>query len=323
MSLIRIGDDERGPRGPVLAPICAKAGPLSPRHCKVVPPGIAKATAGIAFKVDLQCFDADDRKIYEGGARVRVRAVREDEGVDASQAASRGAEMTEGSVEDNNDGTYTITLSCSEGGDYKVAIEVNSVQVQGSPFALTVISLSHLPKPKKAEDAGGQKPAERSHLQPTYKNVVYGSEELAQVVNVSNISPQVTIEEVRSIMSMCGQVLDCSYVGGTVQYALVRFAERAEAEKAALSINGMQLGDRRIGVSLAIPSVAQGGAQQPQPASKLGEALVSQAIATLKTRIAPGATTTGAAGAAQDPLAVAKARAAAISARILGPGVHQ
>merc|ERR1711933_87028 len=125
MSIIAATDKDGRRSGPVLLPIAAKPGPISPGHCKLLPPGIGRATAGIPFSVTLQTFDANERKIYEGGARVKLKAVREllpqveknaaagaaTATATATATAGGGGDIIEGTVRDHRDGSYGLTLS--------------------------------------------------------------------------------------------------------------------------------------------------------------------------------------------------------------------
>ena len=159
MSIIAATDKDGRRSGPVLLPIAAKPGPISPGHCKLLPPGIGRATAGIPFSVTLQSFDANERKIYEGGARVKLKAVREllpqveknaaagaaTATATATATAGGGGDIIEGTVRDHRDGSYGLTLSVPDGGKYKVAVQVNSVPIKDSPFSLSAISFTTKP----------------------------------------------------------------------------------------------------------------------------------------------------------------------------------
>eukprot|EP00205_Picochlorum_sp_RCC944_P000624 CAMPEP_0182605804 /NCGR_PEP_ID=MMETSP1330-20130603/732_1 /TAXON_ID=464278 /ORGANISM="Picochlorum sp., Strain RCC944" /LENGTH=361 /DNA_ID=CAMNT_0024823897 /DNA_START=68 /DNA_END=1151 /DNA_ORIENTATION=- len=157
MSIIAATDKDGRRSGPVLLPIAAKPGPISPGHCKLLPPGIGRATAGIPFSVTLQSFDANERKIYEGGARVKLKAVREllpqveknaaagAATATATATAGGGGDIIEGTVRDHRDGSYGLTLSVPDGGKYKVAVQVNSVPIKDSPFSLSAISFTTKP----------------------------------------------------------------------------------------------------------------------------------------------------------------------------------
>ena len=315
--IVEFGDGgRRRPTGPVLAPICAKAGPLSPVHSKILPPGFGRTTAGIAFTVTLQAFDAYDTKIYEGGARVKARARRvfqEDE----PEAGAGGPEpLVEGNVADNGDGTYAITLSLPRGGEYQVAVEMNSAHVEGSPFSVVAFSLSggNVPRP-----AGPPRPqvappppaasAPPPPEDPPLPTADFDPSDLSTVVNVGNISAKLPLAELRKIFAQCGEVLDCRNVGSD-QFALVRFSTRDEAQRAAAMLNGMEAGDRALRVTLA--EAAQGGAGGTAQGVVGGDA-IGDAIREAKRRRLQAATEPRLA-----PLEIAKARAAAITQRLLG-----
>ena len=64
-------------KGAALAPIAPPPGRISPFNCKVsggVGNTLLNGTVGVPMMVILTAFDANDRRIYEGGARVKLKA---------------------------------------------------------------------------------------------------------------------------------------------------------------------------------------------------------------------------------------------------------
>merc|ERR1712174_12681 len=165
MSLIAFDDKRKGRTGPILAPIAAKAGPLSPQNCMIQPPGFGRTTAGMPFTVNLHCFDADQRRIYEGGSRVKVKALRQGNlgettttaTASASAALGKGRRgLIDGLVKDNGDGSYLLTLEVPEAGKYTVGVEVNSVHIKDSPFDLIAIAIPTVSAPSKSALSPGK-----------------------------------------------------------------------------------------------------------------------------------------------------------------------
>jgi len=329
MSLVAFEDERRRPTGPVLAPICAKAGPLSPEKCKVLPPGIGRATTGIPFMVTLQSFDANDRKIYEGGARVKLKALRLSDADVSNEAPGlppglAGGERIEGTVKDNRDGTYTLTLCVAEGGKYRVDVEVNSIHVEDSPFSLTAISLPRAgaagvsptaaPSRSEAKDPGVSQQRSPSPFKP----IDLRGEDLSRVLNVANISPQVSIEELRKVFEFFGEIRECAFAGGARDLALVKFSTREEAAKAAEGLNEVQVGDRPIRVQVAGGPSSGVGVGIPK---NQGDLVLMEALGCVRQQMEARGIPIAAAAAAtkrkRDPLEVAKERAREVSERIL------
>jgi len=311
MSLIAYDEEgERRSRGPVLVPIAPKAGPLSPEHCKILPPGIgARTTAGIPFTVTLNLCDANGRRIYSSGARVKVKAFKQlkpesnpNDPAGQDQQQQR-RELVEGEVTDNNDGSYSLTISIPDGGNYSVSVEVNSIHVQDSPFSLFAISFprsnspflggpgglgaplaagtrpSALPvMPVGAAAASAPAAATTTAMAAAAATTTataaaaaapsFDSRDLSTVLNLANISPQYDLEKLRKMFEFFGAVLECSFVGGQRQFAVVRFEKREEALNAASSLNNMLVGDRALSVQVA---VSQGASATPQATSPQDE----------------------------------------------------
>lgn len=194
----------------------------------------------------------------------------------AVATAGCGGDIIEGTVRDNRDGSYGLTLSVPDGGKYKVAVQVNSVPIKDSPFSLSAISFTTKPAgtaaPTATQQQGGgngngngnrnsnsSAPDASASVSPQQKQAgvhragggpKLDSSDLSKVLNVGNISPQVDIDQLRTFFVFFGSVLDCSYAGSK-QYALVRYTSTEEAERAAKALNGMKVGDRPLRVEVA------------------------------------------------------------------------
>jgi RNA recognition motif-containing protein len=115
------------------------------------------------FTVNLNAFDANEKRIYEGGARVKIKAIRQGNVGDTAAAAAsaatgpkweggkaRGGGLIEGAVRDMEDGSYLLTLEVPESGKYTVGVEVNSIHIKDSPFDLIAIAIPTVSAPSKS-----------------------------------------------------------------------------------------------------------------------------------------------------------------------------
>jgi len=69
--------------------------------------------------------DADERKVSNGGAQIKVRV---------TPGLGVGGSEQEGMVKDMGDGTYTVTYVVPKRGNYMVSVECNGRPIMGSPF---------------------------------------------------------------------------------------------------------------------------------------------------------------------------------------------
>ena len=131
-------------------------------------------------------------------------------------------------------------------------------------------------------------------------------EELGRTLHVGNLSPLVTLEQLKQLFSYCGTVVECRIAGDSKQFAFLEFATGAEATQ-ALGLNGMMMGDRPLRVEIAKT------VRLVKPAAVAGQ--VPNAAVQAQFAIAQAA-------AARQAAAEAAARAAAISLRLAGGRDH-
>lgn len=100
-------------------------GPVEPAKCVAAGAGIAGGTACAPSSFVVVTKDADDRKVPNGGAQIKVKV---------SPGVGVGGSEQEGMVKDMGDGTYTVTYVVPKRGNYMVNIECNGKPIMGSPF---------------------------------------------------------------------------------------------------------------------------------------------------------------------------------------------
>jgi len=134
-------------------------------------------------------------------------------------------------------------------------------------------------------------------------------EELGRTLHVGNLSPLVTLEQLKQLFSYCGTVVECRIAGDSKQFAFVEFATGAEAAQ-AMGLNGMMMGDRPLRVEIAKT------VRLVKPATAAG--LAPNAALQAQFAMAQAAAARQAAAAQAAAAAEAAARAAAISKRLAG-----
>ncbi|GKV28663.1 hypothetical protein SLEP1_g37685 [Rubroshorea leprosula] len=100
-------------------------GPVDPSKCTAAGPGIAGGTACNPSTFVVLTKDADERKVLNGGAQIKVKV---------SPGMGVGGSEQEGVVKDMGDGTYTVTYVVPKRGNYMLNIECNGKPIMGSPF---------------------------------------------------------------------------------------------------------------------------------------------------------------------------------------------
>ncbi|XP_078433755.1 RNA recognition motif (RRM)-containing protein [Wolffia australiana] len=75
------------------------------------------------------------------------------------------------------------------------------------------------------------------------------TDSLKKTVQVSNLSPLLTVEHLKQLFGYCGTVVDC-VITDTKHFAYVEYAKPEEAT-AALHLNNMDVGGRRLNVEMA------------------------------------------------------------------------
>eukprot|EP00249_Psilotum_nudum_P018260 c26719_g1_i1 orf=801-2285(+) len=84
---------------------------------------------------------------------------------------------------------------------------------------------------------------------PTSPEDMKNSDTLSRTLQVSNLSPLLTAEQLRQLFSYCGSVTDCR-IADSKQLAYVEYAKPTEA-KAALDLNNIEVGGRPLNVEMA------------------------------------------------------------------------
>ncbi|KAK8470769.1 hypothetical protein PHAVU_003G050400 [Phaseolus vulgaris] len=100
-------------------------GPVDPSKCTAAGTGIAGGTACAPSSFVVVAKDADERKVSNGGAQIKVRV---------TPGLGVGGSEQEGMVKDMGDGTYTVTYVVPKRGNYMVSVECNGRPIMGSPF---------------------------------------------------------------------------------------------------------------------------------------------------------------------------------------------
>ncbi|CAJ1939090.1 unnamed protein product [Sphenostylis stenocarpa] len=100
-------------------------GPVDPAKCTAAGTGIAGGTACAPSSFVVVAKDADERKVSNGGAQIKVRV---------TPGLGVGGSEQEGIVKDMGDGTYTVTYVVPKRGNYMVSVECNGRPIMGSPF---------------------------------------------------------------------------------------------------------------------------------------------------------------------------------------------
>ncbi|ERN10061.1 splicing regulatory glutamine/lysine-rich protein 1 isoform X2 [Amborella trichopoda] len=72
---------------------------------------------------------------------------------------------------------------------------------------------------------------------------------LRRTLQVSNLSPLLTVEQLKQLFSYCGTVVDCS-ITDSKHFAYIEYSKPEEA-KAALALNNMDVGGRPLNVEMA------------------------------------------------------------------------
>lgn len=120
-------------------------------------------------------------------------------------------------VEDKGDGTYEFKYSVPRRGEYRVHIFLNGRPLEKSPYD------AFFTAPPGAR--GGQR--------------VEGNEGKAATLHVANLSPVVTLDQLKKLFSFCGDVTEARFSADGKNYAFVEFNSH-EGAVASLALNGMQ-----------------------------------------------------------------------------------
>jgi hypothetical protein len=75
-------------------------------------------------------------------------------------------------------------------------------------------------------------------------------EELGRTLHVGNLSPVVSVEQLKQLFAFVGTVVECRLAGDSKQFAFVEFATAAEAQQ-AMALNGMLIADKPLRIEVA------------------------------------------------------------------------
>uniref|UniRef100_A0A2N9FAV7 RRM domain-containing protein n=1 Tax=Fagus sylvatica TaxID=28930 RepID=A0A2N9FAV7_FAGSY len=98
---------------------------------------------------------------------------------------------------------------------------------------------------------------------------------LKKTLQVSNLSPLLTVEQLKQLFSFCGTVVDCT-ITDSKHFAYIEYS-KAEEATAALALNNMDVGGRPLNVEMA-KSLPQKPANSPLASSSL-PLMMQQAVA--------------------------------------------
>ncbi|KAJ8247192.1 hypothetical protein GJAV_G00259800 [Gymnothorax javanicus] len=101
---------------------------VEPSKCIIQGEGLQRGQEGQKGKFTLLCRDASGEQTGRGGEAVLVSIVHKD----------RKDCAIEASVVDNGDGSYTVSYTPTEAGQYSVWVCVKAQHIKGSPFVLEV-----------------------------------------------------------------------------------------------------------------------------------------------------------------------------------------
>ena len=99
---------------------------------------------------------------------------------------------------------------------------------------------------------------------------------LKRTLQVSNLSPLLTVEQLKQLFSFCGTVVKCT-ITDSKHFAYIEYTKPEEAT-AALALNSMDVGGRPLNVEMA-KSLPQKSATSSQMASSSLPMVMQQAVA--------------------------------------------
>ncbi|KAL6191278.1 hypothetical protein ACLB2K_037669 [Fragaria x ananassa] len=99
---------------------------------------------------------------------------------------------------------------------------------------------------------------------------------LKRTLQVSNLSPLLTVEQLKQLFSFCGTVVECT-ITDSKHFAYIEYTKPEEAT-AALALNSMDVGGRPLNVEMA-KSLPQKSAMNSQMASSSLPMVMQQAVA--------------------------------------------
>ena len=120
------------------------SGKIHPPSTRVEGKGLTNAVAGDDTHFTVLAHDAFGNRKETGHDRVDVmfevveRAVSEDDEEDRLRLALRPGVDKPPHVQDKENGTYVVTYVKRQAVQYRMTVEFNQVEIEGSPFNLTV-----------------------------------------------------------------------------------------------------------------------------------------------------------------------------------------
>eukprot|EP00850_Spirogloea_muscicola_P000014 SM000001S04416 [mRNA] locus=s1:42618:47140:- [translate_table: standard] len=146
-------------------------GPVDPKRCSAAGTGVTGGAAGATASFAVITKDGAGRRVTHGGALVYVRVV---------PGPSIGGSEHVAAVKDHRDGTYSVTYSVAQRGDYSVHVTCNGEYIEGSPFQVFFASGAGAPAvPTLASQSGLVQPqpaaAAAALASPSFNPGAFGS----------------------------------------------------------------------------------------------------------------------------------------------------
>lgn len=216
------------------------------------------ATTEVAFRVEVR--NRNGERLHRGGD-------------DACAVVKGPGVAREITVSDNGDGTYEFKYSVPRRGDYRIHVFINGLPLAKSPQQAFFTAPPQAATSVKSGFNSGE------------------SEAKPATVHVANISPIVSLDQLRKLFSFCGEVLEARFAPDGKNYAFIEFATH-EAASSAFGLGGLQVGDRDISVAWSnqprlVPPQGSIGAQTAQSAPTDPQVLVAGTGAASAPAVAP------------------------------------
>lgn len=103
------------------------------------------------------------------------------------------------------------------------------------------------------------------------------ADSLKKTVQVSNLSPLITVDQLKQLFAFCGTVLECS-ITESKHFAYIEYSKPEEAT-AALSLNNLDVGGRPLNVEMAKSLPAKPAVLNPPLGSSSLPMVMQQAVA--------------------------------------------
>lgn len=250
--------------------------PLTSPSFAAAGPGFNGGAAGEPVSLYLTLRDRHGRRAETGGEYVSVRLTP------AGPAGNDPKAVIYAEVVDRGDGTYVATYAVPDKGSFRLNVELNGEPVNDSPFpiffsppgtgvpaaAAAPTSTVLFGRAEGAADVPGGMQLSESTMAAIASAVAAAAsalppppavaeppppdptaEALARTVYVSSISPQITLDQLKTFFGFCGTLKDFKKIPnpnpavGDIVFA--EYSSAAEAE-AAVALSGTKLGDRSV-----------------------------------------------------------------------------